>query len=207
MAWTNVRVFSMSFDELNSTDSSAISQSIDLPQPVAVKVAAPDSVKTPLPTEPLPDELAYFVRPEADPDPDAAYFDPFKASFSKSSAGGGSIPYLDFVIREANAQGVDTKLILAIIQKESSFNPKAHNISGAIGLMQVLPDTAKWLGLKKANTLWTPEINIKYGVMYLKYLLERYGETEYAVLNTAAMNREGDHQGLGGIQRGPRQCG
>ena len=189
LSWACIRAECRSIDELSSMDSSSINRDIELPQPTAARAEAPAGADDAIPAEPMPEELAFLVRPEADPDPEAPGFDPLKISYSKSSAGSWGIPYLNEIKKEAQAQGVDVKLVLAIIQKESGFNPRAHNKTGATGLMQVLPDTARWLGLRSAKTLYTPEVNIKYGVKYLKYLLERFNAAGYASLSAADMAR------------------
>ncbi len=84
------------------------------------------------------------------------------------------IKYLDLVLKNAKAQNFDVELTLAIIMKESNFNPHAVSRVGAVGLMQILPDTAKWLGLKDTSKLKNPDINIKYGIKYLRYLFSKF---------------------------------
>jgi soluble lytic murein transglycosylase-like protein len=143
-----------------------------VPAPQAVDRSASGGIR-------LPDEDAFLVKPEAEHDADAELFDPFAGDeYAKSSkpARQKKIPYLEIAKKESAAQGVDLHFVLAVIQKESSFDPKAHNKkSGAVGLMQVLPSTAKCLGLKDAGTLWDPAVNIKYGVKYLKILWREFG--------------------------------
>lgn len=86
------------------------------------------------------------------------------------------IKYLEIVTKNAKEQGFDTELVLAVIKKESNFNPKVKSTAGAIGLMQLLPDTARWLGLKNTSKLTDPDTNIKYGIKYLRYLFSRFAE-------------------------------
>lgn len=86
------------------------------------------------------------------------------------------IPYLNLVIKNAREQNFDAELTLAVIKKESSFNPRVVSHRGAVGLMQLLPETAKWLGLKDVSKLKDPNINIKYGIKYLRYLFSRFAE-------------------------------
>jgi len=75
--------------------------------------------------------------------------------------------------------GLDPDLVKKIIQVESGWNPYAVSKSGAMGLMQLMPETAKILGVKNP---FDPEENIKAGVKYLKYLLELFhGDTEKAI--------------------------
>jgi soluble lytic murein transglycosylase-like protein len=77
------------------------------------------------------------------------------------------------IIRDASQKyGVDEKFIKSIIQQESGFNPKATSWCGAMGMMQLMPETAKDLGVKNA---YDPRDNIMGGVKYIKEQLDRFG--------------------------------
>ncbi|PID33739.1 MAG: hypothetical protein CR955_01090 [Thiotrichales bacterium] len=74
---------------------------------------------------------------------------------------------------------VDEELIHAIVKQESCFNEGAHSRVGAIGLMQLMPQTA--LGLR-INDPWNPEHNIQGGVKYIAKMLERFdGNYKFAI--------------------------
>jgi soluble lytic murein transglycosylase-like protein len=146
-------------------------------------------------------DFDFVVRGEADADPDGVLFDPFT---SKGPADASRIPYLALARAEAEAQGVDLALVLSVIQKESSFNPRAYNkSSGATGLMQLLPSTARWLGLRDTAQLTTPAVNIKYGVKYLKYLWGEFGEGDFAALTAEAVAARPAQMTIAAYNAGP----
>jgi soluble lytic murein transglycosylase len=93
----------------------------------------------------------------------------------------------DIIRQQASDKGVDAALIAAVIYEESKFRDRTSR-AGARGLMQITPDTAKFIAKKSGGTrfelqdLGTPQINISYGTWYLRYLLDRYsGRTTLAV--------------------------
>ncbi len=80
-------------------------------------------------------------------------------------------PYDELVRRYANRYGFDWRLITAQMYQESRFNPKAKSPVGARGLMQLMPRTAKAMGVK--NTI-DPASNIRGGVKYMDWLRDRF---------------------------------
>jgi soluble lytic murein transglycosylase len=86
------------------------------------------------------------------------------------------------IVRErAKAEGIDPALLAAVIYSESKFHPTAKSASGAIGLMQITPATARGIALRTGGTafrvsdLTDPAINIRYGTWYLHDLFAKYG--------------------------------
>ncbi len=91
--------------------------------------------------------------------------------------------YDDLIAFNARAQGVRTDLVRAVMQVESAFNPLARSPKGAMGLMQLMPDTMREFHVANA---FDPAENIRGGVAYLRQLLDRYSNNE--VLALAAYN-------------------
>lgn len=87
--------------------------------------------------------------------------------------------------------GVEEELIHAIVKQESCFNERAHSRAGAIGLMQLMPDTADMMQISDP---WNPEQNIQAGVRYISEMLSKFkGRKKWAI---AAYNA-----GPGKVQR------
>lgn len=79
--------------------------------------------------------------------------------------------YESIIQKAASQYGVPEKLIESVIKHESSFNPNAVSSAGATGLMQLMPATAKFLGVSNA---FDPEQNVMGGTKYLSQLMEKY---------------------------------
>ncbi|XDD48480.1 lytic transglycosylase domain-containing protein [Leptospira sp. WS39.C2] len=78
----------------------------------------------------------------------------------------------------AEAQGLDPNLVKAMVKAESGFKPKAVSPKGAMGLMQLMPETAEGLGVKDP---FDPEENVTGGVKFLKGLLKEFKDPEKAI--------------------------
>ena len=99
--------------------------------------------------------------------------------------------YAAYVETYSQAYGVPEALVYAVIRTESSFDSGAVSSAGAVGLMQMMPDTFTWLTDEilfdhlESGMLYDPETNVKYGTYLLSRFYDRYGDWE---LTLAAYN-------------------
>jgi membrane-bound lytic murein transglycosylase F len=96
------------------------------------------------------------------------------ASDYSSLSGSKLSPFDDQLKAGAKQIGWDWRLIASMVYQESNFNPKVESWAGAIGLMQIMPETGNYFGV--AN-LWDPSQNIKVGVKFLKFLENQWAKT------------------------------
>lgn len=81
-------------------------------------------------------------------------------------------PEMETLIRShAQRHGLSSRLVQAVIQVESGYNPRARSHKGAMGLMQLMPDTAR---LMKVSNPYDPDENIRGGTLYLRRMLDRF---------------------------------
>jgi soluble lytic murein transglycosylase-like protein len=85
-----------------------------------------------------------------------------------------SRPFAAMIEMVALKHGIDPALVHAVVQAESNYRATAQSQVGARGLMQVMPSTARDLGVRSAKMLFDPQANLEAGVKYLKFLLERF---------------------------------
>ena len=122
-------------------------------EPSVIARIAPDEVPYP---EPEPEEPSGTPPgPEVSSQPDAAALS----------------PYAEIINTAAANQGVDAKLVRAVIQVESAYIASARSRKGAMGLMQLMPDTARRYQVADP---YDPKSNIEAGIKHLKSLLERF---------------------------------
>jgi soluble lytic murein transglycosylase len=109
------------------------------------------------------------------------------------------LEYGSIIRGHARNYGLDGALLAAVIYRESKFHADARSSSGAIGLMQLLPDTARGIARRTGGTrfrtsdLYDPELNVRYGAWYLRHLLDKYGDERLALAAYNAGQRNVDH--------------
>lgn len=98
------------------------------------------------------------------------------------------LKYSDIVTQEAKDNNLDPSMVYAVIKAESNFNPDAKSRAGAVGLMQLTPDTFDWLQKQSSSDLkyagedlYTPKVNIRYGCRFLKLLFRKYPDERTAL--------------------------
>ena len=90
--------------------------------------------------------------------------------------------YSAYIRAHAQEHHLDPALMAAVIYQESKFNPTVESSSGAIGLMQLTPSTARGIAIRtggnafQTSDLYDAEINIRYGAWYLDNLFKKYGD-------------------------------
>jgi soluble lytic murein transglycosylase-like protein len=110
--------------------------------------------------------------------------------------------YVDSIWRNGVANLVDPAIIAAVIEKESAGHPKAKGAAGEVGLMQILPGTAEQYCGVGWPKLEIPDINIRCGARFLRFLHEKYNGNVAAML-VAYNAGPGAVQVVGGAVVGP----
>lgn len=95
--------------------------------------------------------------------------------------------YGEIVRGHARNYRLDPALLASVIYSESRFKANARSGAGAVGLMQLLPDTARGIAFRTGgggfveSDLLVPELNVRYGSWYLRHLLDRYDDLRTAL--------------------------
>ena len=95
--------------------------------------------------------------------------------------------YEEFVTGHAENYRLEPELVAAMIYQESKFDADAVSSSGAVGLMQLLPETGQGIADRTGGKHWTPEdlhnpeLNVRYGSWYFRHLLDKYEDEELAL--------------------------
>ena len=119
-------------------------------------IARVDPDEVPYPEEPAPVEVAAAIAPVAP----ALISDEVLAER----------PFADLISTVAAAHNLDKRLVHAVIEQESNYQPRARSKKGARGLMQLMPGTARQYGVRNS---YDPKANLEAGVRHLKDLLSR----------------------------------
>jgi soluble lytic murein transglycosylase len=95
--------------------------------------------------------------------------------------------YEAIITAHAENYDLEPALLAAVVFTESKFDPDARSAAGAVGLMQLLPETARGIALRTGGGRFTvddlldPEVNVRYGSWYLRNLLRRYDDLPTAL--------------------------
>ena len=95
--------------------------------------------------------------------------------------------YEEFVTGHADNYDLPPQLVAAVIYQESQFDASARSSSGAVGLMQLLPETGQGIADRTGGKAWRPqdlldpELNIRYGSWYLRHLFDKYEDEALAL--------------------------
>ncbi len=99
------------------------------------------------------------------------------------------VAYTEWISQYAEAYGLDPYLVQSVMRCESSNDPGAISSAGAVGLMQIMPDTGEWIAHKldlddvyEENLLFDPETNIEFGCWYLSFLNGRFDNERMLVI-------------------------
>ena len=118
-----------------------------------------------------PDEVPYIEPPveKAEQTQEALAADPVQQDRPVLDG----TPYAEIIASAAEAHGVDPMLVRALIQVESGYRPRARSPRGAMGLMQLMPSTAREYNVRHP---FEPKANIEAGITHLKTLIDRFGD-------------------------------
>lgn len=127
-------------------------------------------------TELMPEDLTSLLRERPQT------FELFQAYSDEEAAKDllADIPFGTNIDRAAEKNDLDALLLAALVETESSFRPTVVSPAGAVGLTQVLPSTARWIGA--GGNLKNPDSNLEAGARYLSRMLDQFdGDLEMAL--------------------------
>ena len=87
-------------------------------------------------------------------------------------------PFADIIQGWAKARQLNPLLVTGLVRQESRFQPQVKSVVGAVGLMQVMPETAEWIGEQtgtESYSMTKPEDNVKFGTWFLNFTHEQFG--------------------------------
>jgi Transglycosylase SLT domain len=113
----------------------------------------------------VPDEVPY-------PEPQSENSTPATEALEQVGGFTESTPYGEIIASMSQAHGVDPMLVRALIQVESNYHPKARSRKGAMGLMQLMPSTAREYQVRNP---FDPRANIEAGIKHLRSLIDKWG--------------------------------
>ena len=117
------------------------------------------------------------------------------------------IAYTSQLVDLAGEHALDPALVAAVVRCESRFQAQAVSPRGAIGLMQIMPETGRWIAQQleihdfEVDRLYEPDLNLRLGTWYLRYLLDRFGAQNEALMayNAGPQNAERWADGSGTV--------
>jgi soluble lytic murein transglycosylase-like protein len=167
-----VTAFDLPIAEMNITSMNF--DSLQVPA-IAASIAGPNAkLQAAQSSSNLPIFTTASVRDQFLQPPRALSLDVFKEEYFRTR-----VPYGAIIYREARRNNLAPELVAAMVQTESDFRPGLVSNKSAQGLMQIVPETARTLGI--ANP-FDPEQNIAAGTKYFRYLLRRYNGNERIAL-------------------------
>ena len=120
--------------------------------------------------------LVERIAPDEVPHPDPVVETPAPAAVEQSTGDTRSVldatPYGEIISAMSQAHGVDPLLVRALIQVESNYQPRARSSKGAMGLMQLMPQTVREYKLRNP---YDPKSNIEVGIKRLRSLIDKWG--------------------------------
>ena len=169
----------------------------------APKPQPPAPQPAPAPAETAPATVHPAIAEPAQPSPAPSKLERLQRAADllvevNNALGVPTSPYGQLIYDIAVRHSINPQLVAALIHVESAFNPRAVSRKGAVGLMQLLPETARRFGVNRKKDLLKPEKNLEAGIKYLKWLTARFGGDAEKIL--AAYNAgEGAVDRFGGI--------